>query len=110
MEEHFKRLYCKEEEFLDEFGDSASVVTKLLNGEWQPNHTANDTTRKNLDHFFSTGEVNNLVFDSASVYHDDNGFSSVQIILKSSHRLVNVRVRKVRGKLIGKKIIDRSAD
>jgi len=110
MEEYFNRLYCKKEEFLDEFGEVTSVAATLLNGEWQPNHTANETTRKNLEYFFSKGEVNDLVFDSASVYHNENGFSSVQIILKSSHRLVNVRVRNVFGKMTGEKIIDRLVD
>lgn len=110
MEERFKRLYLKEEEFLGEFGDVASAAAKLLNGEWQPNDTANDAARKNLEYFFSTGEVSNLVFDSASVYHDDKGFSSAQITLKSSRRHVTVRVRKVHGELIEEKIIDRPAN
>jgi hypothetical protein len=110
MEERLKRLYRKEEEFLDEFGEAATVAVRLLNGEWDPNYTANDVVRKNLEYFFSAGEVSNLVFDSASVYHDDNSFSSVQIILKSSRRLVNVRVRKVHDELVGEKIVDRPID
>jgi len=107
MEERFKRLYRKEEEFLDEFGGVTSVAARLLNGEWEPNYHANDAIRENLAYFFSTGEVSHLVFDIAEVCHDDNGFSSVQIILKSSHRLVNVRVSKINGELVGEKIIDK---
>lgn len=107
MEERSKRLYRKEEEFLDEFGGVTSVAAKLLNGEWEPNHHANDAVRENLAYLFSTGEVSHLVFDLAEVYHDKNGFSSVQIILKSSHRLVNVRVRKIDDELVGEKIIDK---
>lgn len=108
MEEHFKRLYVKEEEFLDEFGGTASVVVTLLNGEWQPNSAANDAVRHNSEYLLSTGELEELVYDSAAVYHDDKGFSSVQITLKSSHRLVNVRVRSKDGGLVGEKIIDRT--
>src|SRR4030042_2372970 len=105
MEERYKRSYLKEEEFLDEFGDVANVAARVINGEWQPSYHANDSVRKNQEYFISTGELTTLVFDSASIYHNANGFSSAQIILKSSKRIVNVRVRNVKGKLIGKKII-----
>jgi hypothetical protein len=107
MEEHLKKVYNKEEEFLDEFGDLASVVARTLNNEWQPNYAANNGVRKNQDYFFSRGELKDLVFDSASTYHDNSGFSSAQIILKSSHRLVNVRVRLINGELVGERIVDR---
>ena len=95
MDEHFKQLYEKEEEFLDEFGASASVASELLNGAWQPNYGANDTIRNNVQYSLSSGAVKSLTFDSASVYHNRNGFSSVQIVLRSSKRVVNVRVRNV---------------
>lgn len=107
MEERIKRYYLKEEEFLDKFYDAASVAAKLLDGEWQPNYACNDVVRKNGAYFLSTGELQQLVFDSASVCHDANGFSSVQIVLRSSKRVVNVRVRKVRGDLIAEKIVDK---
>ena len=107
MEEHLNKAYSKEEEFLDQFGNLASVVISILNDEWQPNYGANDSVRRNQEYFFSTGEIKDLVFDSASVYHDNNGFSSAQIILESSYRLINVRVRLVNGKLVGEKIVDR---
>lgn len=106
MEEHLHKVYSKEEEFLGEFGNLTSVATRILTGEWQPNYSASDNVRRNQEYFFSTGEMKELVFDSACVYHDNNGFSSAQIILKSSHRLVNVRVRLVYGKLVGEKIVD----
>jgi hypothetical protein len=103
MEERLRKHYLKEEEFLDEFDSIASVAVKILEGEWQPNYAANDNTRKNQDNF----KMQCLVFDSASVYHDKNGFSSAQIILKSSHRRVNVRIRKINGELVGEKIFDK---
>ena len=99
--------YFKEEEFLEEYERIAIAAAKTLNGEWQPNYTANDSVRRNQEYFFSTGAIENLVFDSAWVYHDNNGFSSAQIILKSSRRLVNVRVKVINDELIGEKIVDR---
>lgn len=107
MDEHLKRHYLKEEEFLDEFYDVASVAAKFLDGEWQPNCACNDAARKNGEYFLATGELQQLVFASASVHHDANGFSSVQILLKSSKREVNVRVKKVGGDFVVEKIADR---
>ena len=107
MEEHLKKTYSKEEEFLDEFGNSASVVVRILNGEWQPNYDANDTVRKNQEYFSSSGELKDLVFDSAHIYHDNNGFSSAQVTLKSPHCRVTIRVRLINGELVGEKIVDR---
>ena len=107
MSEYMKQMYFKEEEFLDEFFNVANKAAQLLNGDWEPNSACTDKTRHNRDYFLSTGELNQLTFDSAAVYYDENGFSSVQIILKSSKRIVNVRVRKVNGSLIAEKILDK---
>jgi hypothetical protein len=109
MEERLNKTYFKEEEFLNKFVNTAIVAVRILNGEWQPNYAADDSVRRNHEYFFSTGEIKDLVFESASVYHNNNGFSSVQIILKSSHRLVNVRVKVINGELVGEKIVDRPA-
>lgn len=105
--ERLKKLYQKEEEFLDEYEQIVKVAVRVLKCKWEPNYHANDNTRKNQGNFLPTGEIEYLVFDSASVYHDNNGFSSAQIILKSAHRLINVRVRVVNSKLVGAKIVDR---
>ena len=107
MAEYWKGSYLKEEEFLDEFFNVADKAAQLLNGDWKPNSACTDKARHNRDYFLSTGELYQLTFDSAAVYHDENGFSSVQIILKSSKRIVNVRVRKVNGSLIAEKILDK---
>lgn len=107
MDEYIKRHYLKEEEFLEEFNDAANVAVKLLDGEWQPNDACNDVVRKNGEYFLSTGELQHLVFDSASVYHDAKGFSSVQIVLRSSKRVVSVRVEKVDDDLVAEKIVDK---
>ena len=110
MGEYCKRHYLKEEEFLDEFYNAASIAARLLGEEWEPNPECNDSVRKNQQYFLSTGELNALVFNSASVYHDEKGFSSMQIVLRSSKRLVTVQVRKSNGELIAEKIVDRPVD
>ncbi len=108
--EIMKKLYQKEEDFLSDYEAVALVAARTLKDEWQPNYDANENVRKNQDYFYATGELEQLVFDSASIYHDNNVFSSAQIILKSSQRLVNVRVRIVNGKLVGEKIITKTTD
>jgi hypothetical protein len=110
MCEFCKQNYLKEEEFLEMFYDVACVVEKILDEEWKPNSYCDDSIRKNQQYFLSTGELNSLIFDSASIYHDEKGFSSAQIVLRSSKRLVTVRVKSVNGKLIGEKIVDRPVD
>jgi len=107
MDERLKRHYLREEEFLDEFGDSAAVAARFLDGAWSPDCDCDDNARKNHRYFLSTGELNQLVFDSADVYHDEHGFSSVQILLRSAKRIVNVRVRKVGQDLVAEKLIDK---
>jgi hypothetical protein len=105
--EKFRQYYTREEEFLEEFGNVASHAVKVLKGEWQPNYNASDSSRRNEEYYFSTGELNFLVVDSGTVYHDDKGFSSAQIVLKSSQRIVNVKVRKIGNEFIGETIVDK---
>jgi hypothetical protein len=107
MEEYFTKSFVKEEEFLGEFGETARIASDVLNGEWTPNYYSSDYARENLKYFFSTGDVDQLVFDSAAIYRSNNVFSSVQILLKSSHRTVNVRVKQMDNELVGEKIVDR---
>ncbi|HHT9151743.1 MAG: hypothetical protein HY607_06045 [Planctomycetes bacterium] len=107
MNETMKKYYQNEEEFLDEFSDVATQVVRCLNNEWKPDYCCDDGTRKNREYFCSTGELYSLTFDGAAVYHDQNGFSSVQIILKSSKRTVTVLVKLENGKLTAEKIIDK---
>jgi hypothetical protein len=107
--EYLHRNYLREEEFLDEFYESASAARSLLQGEWTPDPGCNDAVRKNRDYFFSSGELTQLVFDAAAVFHTANGrFSSVQISLRSAKRQVTVRVRaEADGTLTAEKIVDR---
>lgn len=109
MSEFMKKYYQKEEEFLDEFSDVAMEAAKILNNEWQPDYDCDDGARKNRDYFFSTGQLYYLTYDGAAVYHDQGRFSSAQIMLKSSKRIVTVRVKMENGNLIAEKIIDKKS-
>jgi hypothetical protein len=107
MREFMKKYYPKEEEFLDEFSDVAIEAAKILNDEWQPDYDCDDGTRKNRDYFFSTDQLSSLTYDGAAVYHNQGRFSSAQIVLKSSKRIVTVRVKMKNGNLIAEKIVDK---
>ena len=65
MDERMVKGFNKEEEFLDEFGELAIIAANLLNQEWKPNYYANDSYRKSIKYFLSTGEMKDLVFDNA---------------------------------------------
>jgi hypothetical protein len=108
MAESVKRTYLEEKEFLEEFSDLAMVAAGAVDGEWQPNGQCNDATRKYLDHLRSTSELNRLVFNSAAVYGNPNGFSSLQVLLDSSKRVVSAHVKTVAGRLVAEKVLDRS--
>jgi len=106
MSEYLKRVYHKEEEFLDAFFETARSASLLLSGEWEPNYWCNDKIRHHTQSLLSTGGLRILTFDSASVYQDKKGFSSAEIVLKSSVSIVTVRVKKTNGTLIAEKIAD----
>ena len=105
---NLKRTYLKEEEFPEGFSAVAMVAAGELNGAWRPNNKCDDAARKIQAYFLSTGKLKQLVFKSAAVYYNPNGFESVQILLESSKRIVNIHVR-VGGKLVAVKILDWSA-
>lgn len=106
--EHLRRHYLKEEEFLDEFGGVGAVAAKHLQGAWIPDDDCDDAVRKSRRYFLATGELAQLVFDSAAVYHNGGAFSSVQVALRSATRTVTVRVRRVGENLIAETIVDRT--
>jgi len=107
--ENMKRTYLKEEKFLEEFSDVAMVAAAELNGEWRPNNKCDDARRKTQEYFLSAGKLKQLVFESAAVYCNPNRFASVQILLKSSKRVVTVHVKPLDGELVAEKILDWSA-
>jgi hypothetical protein len=93
MNEYRHKSFHKEEEFLDEFSEMGHQASRHLAGQWNPNFECSDTTRYNRDYFSKTGELCDLTFYSAEVFHCDRMFSSVLIHLRSSTRVVAVRIR-----------------
>lgn len=107
MNEHMKRYYQKEEEFLDEFPSVAGAAANLLKDEWEPDYECDDETRRKRDYFFKSKELYSLTFEGAAVYYDQKGFSSAQIVLRSSKRSVTVRVVKNNSDFEAKIIVDK---
>ena len=108
MSEYMKRYYTREEDFLDKFGMSIGAALKVLGDEWQPDWHCDDDARHNREYFLKTGKLSQLVFDGAAVYHDENGCSLIHLCLKSSKRIVTVRLKKVGGEFVAEKIVDRA--
>jgi hypothetical protein len=81
MRETMVHHWLQEEEFLDGYSSPAWEASKFLKGEWEPNSRCDDAVRQNHKYFMDQGDLKVLVFESASVYHDDktDKFSSVQI-------------------------------
>ena len=103
-----KRIYLREEEFLEEFSDVARLAAGELNCEWRPNNMCDEAERRNQEYLRSTGELSQLMFKSAALYHSLDGlFSSVQIVLESTKRCVEVCVKMVSGRLVAEKIPDK---
>jgi hypothetical protein len=92
-DEHMHRHYTREEDFLAEFYNLAPAAAAAVGNEWYPKPDCDDEQRKQDKYFLSTGELTQLAFDGATSYHSSKGFSSVVIVLRSSKRLVSVRVR-----------------
>ena len=93
MAESMKRHYIKEEEFIDDFPGVGPAVSKAVDGDYEPDYDCNDQTRANIKYFLNSGELSSLAFDSASIYHEAGCFSSAQVVLKSSKRVVTVRIK-----------------
>jgi hypothetical protein len=107
MHEYRIRSYYKEEEFLDEFSEMGYEASRHLNGDWEPNSSCSDTSRHNRDYFYKSGELSRLTFFDADVFHTGRFFSSVVIHLKSSTRIVSVRIRSIDDRLIATTEFDR---
>ena len=93
MTESMKLHYMKEEEFLDDFPGVGPAVSKAVAGEYKPDYNCNDQRRANVKYFLQSDELTSLTFECAFIYHEAGCFSSAQVVLKSSKRVVTVRVK-----------------
>lgn len=107
--ERLRRYYPREEEFLRDYDECATAAASLLDWAWHPREDCDDVARQQQNYFLSTGELTVLMFDGAAVYQDAGGrFTSAQVVLKSSIRVVTIRVRDVEGALQAERVVDRS--
>lgn len=100
------RIYSKEEEFLDEFYDWASVAVLALKGAWCPNYSCDDKVRKRREYFLLSGELSELVFMSASSRRNGLNGLEIEINLQSSTRVVNMKVSQREGLVVAENISD----
>jgi hypothetical protein len=108
MPEVLMHYFVKEEEFLERYEVAATVAAWFLKGAWSPNYRCSDAVRLRREASKSAGTLETLVFSGGAVYYGADGFSSVQIALRSSIRSVNVRVKKVNGELVAEKLADKA--
>jgi hypothetical protein len=91
--EYTARIYRKEEEFLEDFYLAVEELLPRLDADWQPNFRCDDRERERRRLCVATGKLDRLVFDEAVVGHNRQGFSSFDLHLRSSSRLLIVRIR-----------------
>jgi WD40 repeat protein len=77
MDEHVHRQYLKEEEFLEVYYETVDVVRPLLGHEWRPNFQCDDQVRDRRVRLLAAGQLAELTFDSAVLFHNRDGLSSV---------------------------------
>ena len=102
------RNYLKEEEFLDEFYNWASIAANELKGAWNPNYSCDDRARRNRDYFMKSGHLSQLVFQFAALTREPDGEVHVQILLESAVRIINVKVGEREGTTYVKVLLDKS--
>jgi hypothetical protein len=108
MEEQFVRHIINESEFFDEFHNEAAKASQFMGEEWSPSYDISEKEKESLNYLLSTNKLHDLVFDSAAIYQKNGRFSSVQIVLKSSFRVVTVRVKELDNELVAEKVVDKS--
>jgi hypothetical protein len=97
MDEHVHRQYLKEEEFLEMYYGLVDAVLPQIDEVWQPNYGCNDQARQHRDLLLATDRLAQLTFDSAVIFHGRQGLSSIRLYLRSSARLLIVRIKWVEG-------------
>src|SRR5262249_31647636 len=99
MDEYVRRMYLKEEEFLEEYLGTIEAAVDLLHLDWQPNYSCNDSARDEFARRLRRGLVERLTFQDAVIFHGRAGFSSIRVYLRSSTRFTVIRIHFVGGRL-----------
>jgi hypothetical protein len=74
--------------------------------EWRPNYQCGERERQRRQLSLANGQLNKLTFDAAAVFYAHGQLSSLQIELRSSSRVLFVRVRWGDGQAIVEKLLD----
>ena len=98
-----REFYLKEEEFVEDYYAFAASAASAVKNSWHPNPACNDEMRRNQKYFMESGELEQLDFNCASLIEKE-GSLRIQIVLESSHRIVNVKVSK-NSKIVDAEII-----
>jgi hypothetical protein len=102
-DEYVRLLYRKEEDFLEQFLGTVEALLPVLAAEhgadWRPNYACDDRQRWAQQLRLNAGQLDELTFDEAAI-HGCSGFSSLQLHLRSSRRLLIVRVRWVGSEMV----------
>src|SRR5262245_6617242 len=110
--EWVRLLYRKEEDFLEHFLGTVEALLPVLAAEhgadWRSNYGCNDAERWARQLRLNAGQLDALAFDEAVILHAERGFSSLQLHLRSSHRLLIVCVSWVDGQMVVEKRLDTS--
>ena len=93
MDEYVAGMYLREEEFLEVFYGTVEAVLPQLGCDWRPNFQCDDAARWRRDRQLREGSLEALTFDSAVIFHGKEGFSSIRLYLRSSARLIVLRLR-----------------
>jgi hypothetical protein len=92
MDEHVHRQFLKEEEFLEVHYETVDAVLPWLGHDWRPNFQCNDQVRLPRARLLVAGQLAELTFDSAVLFHGREGLSSIRLYLRSSARFAVARI------------------
>jgi hypothetical protein len=97
--EYTAGIYLREEDFVEEWAGTVEAVLPHLGG-WRPNYNCNDQIREARRLALVKGEQTELVFDEAAISNGRQGLAAIDIHLRSSTRLLIVRLRWEEGLMI----------
>jgi hypothetical protein len=80
------------EEFLAVHYETVDAVLPWLGHNWCPNFNCNDHVRQRRVRLLAAGQLAELSFDSAVMFHGREGLSSIRLYLRSSARFVVARI------------------